>query len=347
MHVRNWCLRIAAGLILLLLAAPGQTLGEMGVSVARPSHAKFYYGDLVRVDGVSDADRSFAVLSQFDLLVVREPGELRARQRDVADRLVTAGVGVFGYTHVAATLHPKTEAEIQAVIDRAANAGYTGIFFDTAGYDYGVDRARFNRLVEYAHRRSLRVMANAWSPADVLDARPHRLNPNGTPTALGPGDWVLLESFYGRSDDLYAGETEGGFATALARYRAVLSLAGEHGVNVMGLSYQRRGTPPTDTADRTSSYLLARMLGLQGWSHGISDDNDGVPWTTLPTVDRDLSGLGPLVQVSPTRWERASEQTVIWFEASDQPASRSAGVYRICSDGALETRRGWIAPVMD
>jgi hypothetical protein len=294
-----------------------------------PLFVKFYYGDPVDVDHQQSPDHSVDVLSHFDLLVIREPGELDEAQMAVVRRLLNKGRQIYCYTHLAITLAPKTDGEIQAVIDRCGAAGYTGVFFDTAGYDYQVSRARFNRHVRYAHDQALQVMANAWFPADVLASRIDReMNPDGSASVLGQGDWVLLESFYARSDDMYAGET-GGMSETMDRYIEAVRLAKSRGVKVLSLSYHNTMIPLLDLHDQETSYVLSLLLGLDGWAYGRSDpDNDRVSWLTKPDFTTGAGNLSDIRQAgtSPLRWERLTKHGLIWFEATDHPASRKAGV---------------------
>lgn len=285
-----------------------------------PTNIGFYYGAPDNVDNLGSVEHSQRVLSQFQLAVLREPGELNSRQMTVINYLISQGVKVFGYT--AST---STDAVIQAAMDRCAAAGYAGAFFDEAGYDWGVSRGRLNSLVTYAHGKGLPVMANAWTPSDVLGSQVNETyNPNGSPTALTTGDWVLLESFYSRGDDLYAGQPDGGFAVAMDKYTSTVSLAGTLGVKVAGLAYYRTNTALTDTSDRDNSYLLAVMLGLDGWAYGSTTSNR-LTRTTFPAFGVGATYAGALRRVGPMRWERDVTGGTLWFEAVDNPVSRSAG----------------------
>jgi hypothetical protein len=293
-----------------------------------PLFIKFYYGTLDNVNHARGVASAVDVLSHFGLLVISPPEKLAADEQEVVRRLLAAGKQVYGYVHLATTLAPLTDEQIGAVIDRCAAAGFTGVFFDTAGYDYKVSRLRFNLHVAAAHRRGLQVMANAWHAQDVLsDAVDADMNPAGVASALGDGDWILLESFYSRSDDRYAGEF-GGMASMLEDYIRAVSGARARGVKVVGLAYHKSRKPFSDVADRKKSYDLALLLGLDGWSYGSSGDNDLVPWTDSPGYSAGSGYLSGLRQESgnPHRWERKTDRGRIWFEAIDNPPTRKTGV---------------------
>lgn len=64
-----------------------------------------------------------------------------------------------------------TDAEIQGFLDWFANTAHVdGVFYDEAGWDYGVSRTLQNNCKEFAKRRGLRVFWNSWRPDDCLNA---------------------------------------------------------------------------------------------------------------------------------------------------------------------------------
>lgn len=329
------------GLALLLIALgtcsqwPGHALTTSSAPARHtflpdraPLFAKFHYGSLDHVNHIADQEYGFQTLSQFELLVISPPGELSESERSVATLLQSAGTALYGYVHLATTLYPLTSDQINAIIDECADAGYHGIFFDTAGYDYDVSRARFNRHTDHAHDRGLSVMANAWHPLDVLSDEPAKMNLSGAPSSLGPGDWILLESFYHRSDDHYAGEF-GGIASTMDDYVPAVMAAHARGVRVMALAYHPTHRSMLDLGDRINSYNLALLLGLDGWSYGTSTpDNNLVPWTEAPGYSGGAGYLSDLrmEEGSQLRWVRPTSQGLIWFAATDEPPTRASGV---------------------
>lgn len=298
-------------------------------AVTPPIHVKFYYDKLTTVDGKRGVEHAIATLGHFDLVIVREPGETDAEEEKVTTALLKQGVELFGYVDLLEVTIPEKVVGMRAKIVRIAQAGYTGVFLDDAGYDFKVPRRAFNETVAFAHGLGLKVMINAWHPTDVLEDKVDLLmNPLGIPTALGEGDWVLLESFYHRSDDLYAGDPEGGFRHIMEKYAKVAALARQRGVKVATLTYHPRTRSLVDQSDRVNSLLLAIMLGLDGWAYGRSDNNDRVPWRTMPQLSVGQFYYSPLMKIGPEgeRWIRITDRAVIWFEAVDQPVQRRAGI---------------------
>ena len=437
--------------------------GGMSAGPLAPQQFGLYYGDLSNVDDMGSVEHSISVLSAFPLLITNEPGvntstdpATQARMQAVQSTLVAnTAVAVYGYVNVGVPQSDlngciPTVASIEAAIDRCAAAGYAGVFFDGAGYDYGVPREEMVKLADYAHGKmpALSVYANAYFPADVLEATvnaatltepaaapvltavagstglaagtyemaytyttdagettlspvaqvtisagqaiqvasvpipangctgvnyylstaagsstlgldasglgaqidltalptggippssntAYTANPSGTASPLGAGDWVLLESFYSRSDNEYAGVPEGGFQIVLDKYISGVSQAHALGVKVGALAYAFSATPLTSTTDQSNSWLLATMLGVDGWSYGGTSAANIVQWAPLasvPAVGNKLVGAVAMTSASPAlplMWQAETDQGIIWFAATDSPVSRSAGAFAV------------------
>jgi hypothetical protein len=74
-----------------------------------------------------------------------------------------------------------------------------GVFFDEAGFDFGVSRTRQNAVVDAAHTAGRRVFMNAFNPDDVFlpsDGLSHRLR------AEIPSCW---DHFHGRAGAIRQG----------------------------------------------------------------------------------------------------------------------------------------------
>lgn len=159
--------------------------------------------------------------------------------------LAARGVEVFGYV-------PLGRAPEGAGLDdatlfaRAANwsrIGVTGVFWDEAGLDYDVDRARLRLAVEATHAAGMRAFVNAWSPDDVLAG--------GTP--LRAGDLYLAESWLvggGRAQDAAA------WATKADR---MLALRAATGVRMVALA----------TGDTTSAALPGSLREYAWWGAAL------------------------------------------------------------------------------
>ena len=150
--------------------------------VFTPTRLAIYYGwpSLVNnADGdVNQAAQEFA---KFDLVVFKHHTDTESIISELM--LITSSVQVYGYVDMGA--RPITTTK-QYVVNWKKK-GVTGIFWDNAGYDYGVDRSRQNTLIDYTHSQGLKVFVNAWNPNDVFADDPD-------PTHLQAGDWYLAES---------------------------------------------------------------------------------------------------------------------------------------------------------
>ncbi len=105
-------------------------------------------------------------------------------------------------------------AELRERLDAWRRLGARGVLLDCAGADYGVTRARFDAVVRYAHSLGLSVLANAWSPDDVL----------ARSATMGPGDGYLGENDV-LSDGLFlAPATYKPKLAKMARYKASLGI---------------------------------------------------------------------------------------------------------------------------
>lgn len=304
----------------------------------------FYYGDVTNVDNKDNDAYSIEQLSKFDVIVTQEPGENEeSRQQLVLKSLIEKGVKVFGYVQVGPLPGemPPTDEEIEAAIKRCADFGYYGVFFDMCGYDYEVTRAHLNSIINYTHSKKLVAFVNAWYPSDVLDSKVDEVyNPRGISSAMTNNDWVLLESFYLRSDDKYAGDPEGGFLYSFEKYKTSVSLANALGVNVCGLAYARPDTSSQDLSDWKKSYELAVGLGLKGLSYSRSVNNMTIEW---PLALFDLPKIGTALissfkQTAQDTYEAKTNAGIIGFIASDKPVMRNSYSFQVPSLFTVEVR---------
>lgn len=116
-------------------------------------------------------------------------------------RAVNPCVKIFGYCTINQAFNPfKNQLK-----DWKDNLGVDGIFCDESGFDYGSvntnGREAFNDKIAEIHSNSLTAFVNAWNQDHILSENndpsyPQNVwNPNGVESALGIGDWSLLESF--------------------------------------------------------------------------------------------------------------------------------------------------------
>lgn len=294
----------------------------------QPKHVGFYYGDPANVNAFNSIETATNTFSKFHTLITKEPGELTARQLQAITDTIAKGTKVFGYTHLgdAPGIPATTDADVQGVINRCVASGYYGVFFDMAGYDFHVTRTRFNTLTQYAHTAGLKVMGNAWIPADILASTVEATyNPGGVATLLAVDDWVLLESFLTTSNNVYAGASD--FSDSMQKYLTTKSLASPLNVKVCGLAYHMNTRSINDMTDRNISYLLSLLLGLDGWSYGTTSADNVLLFTDIPSTLVGATYSDTVKYVSDGRWERNTNLGCIWFKATASPLTREAGVF--------------------
>jgi hypothetical protein len=173
-----------------------------------PRRLAIYYGIPALVNGAGgDVARAAATFADYDLVIfgdglefddvvpARKPaggGPLEyLRTKDIITHLAGSvrRTVVFGYVDLGSSQQLPLD-EIRARCLRWKALGAAGIFFDEAGADFGVDRARQNAAADAAHAAGLRVALNAFDPDDVF-----RSAPGGARPRLAAGDAYLLESF--------------------------------------------------------------------------------------------------------------------------------------------------------
>ena len=255
---------------LLLAAAP-----SAGPS---PQRLAIYYGYPSLVNGAAGAlDEAARQLSPFDVIVLGDglefdsadgghagPAEHAFTVRLLARLAQTSRrPSVFGYID----LGRSQQLSLEQIVDRVnrwAAMGAAGIFFDEAGFDFGVTRDRQNRAIDAAHARGLDVCVNAFRPEDVFGDQRVPLNamgggnPGGTSSTIGPRDAILIEPFA-----VGAGADE---APAALTRRMQTAIEGRQrfGSRVFAIAAGGDG----DRGDAQYGWWLAAAFGLDayGWS---------------------------------------------------------------------------------
>lgn len=189
------------------------TASSLLLATSAPRKLCLYYSVPEAVNGLYDIEYAISLFGTFDQVVLGTGLELIANTYHASTVELIARlpwVQFFGYLDVSVTYANYTPAEMRTRIDAWAAMGCKGMFYDVAGFAYEVTRARLNDVVQYAHGRGMSVCANDFDPDAILgNAIDPAYNPSGTPTALGPGDYYLLESWVHNST---AYTTNGGWA---------------------------------------------------------------------------------------------------------------------------------------
>ena len=255
-----------------------------------PRRLAIFYGIPSLVNGAGgDVEKATAVFGEYDIVVfgdglefadvvsARSPAGAgpveHARTAAIIMGLATTGRNpmVFGYVDLGRS-QQLADTEIARRIRLWRDMGARGIFFDEAGYDFGVTRQRQNTAVDAAHAAGMPVILNAFRPDDVF------LPSNGIPHRLKSGDAYLLESFVVRN-----GVMEQGAGWSAKAARAV-EYAGRAGVAVHATTTTERRTPP---GSRMVAYAwwAAALHGIDAFSWGepaFGGPDSSLPWHERP-----------------------------------------------------------------
>lgn len=288
----NCCLALAALFATPSFAGPeGAAEPAMTELIQPPSRLCIYYGQPSEVnDSTGDTDRAIAAFMNCDLIVLGD-GLEHPQHEDhqaaiaIITALAGAGKAVFGYVDLGVTTQNLDEASLRRYVDEWHRIGATGIFFDDAGYDFGVTRARQNALVDYVHGLGLSVFMNAWNIEDVLGDLDEANQPD--PPRLREGDWYLAESWLvgaGVYQPLEAWSRKADKAQHYSRTKGVRIAA----VSTAGV----RKAAPRDHRHRKFglAWWGAAMYGIAAWqwtdaAYGAANDvlriyNAGAPYGT-------------------------------------------------------------------
>ncbi|WP_139490389.1 hypothetical protein [Brevibacillus dissolubilis] len=257
--MKKFLLSTLALLLISLGVLPAQAATE---PVMTPKKLAIYYGWPSLVNDATTLQQAKDTFGQFDVIVFGDTiedtshGDHANTQEIIAD-LNTKGKKVFGYVDLGVSTQNLTYEQLQAKVDAWDAMGVYGIFFDDAGYDYLVTRARQNTMVDYAHAAGLKVFMNAWRIDDVLAD----VDETGAavPTKVGAGDWYLAESWLiagGKYTSVSSWATKADKALAYHRSKGVE-------IAVVSTNVSRGATPTDSTTDPFKmAWWAAAMYGF-------------------------------------------------------------------------------------
>ena len=193
---------------------------------------------------------------------------------------------------------------------------------------------KLNTYTDYVHSKNMFVMANAWTPSNLLSSDVHATyNPTGTPTHLGLGDWILLESFYSRNDDTYA-DVVSGMSTIMTKWLTSVELAHSLNVKVASLSYKfSTKTLKQSEQDIQNSYLLACMCGVDAWSFGTTD----YTYPSIPSIKIGNRFTTDLKQISSKYYQKETDIGSAWIDFNNKLSGTFSTVQKISSISVDET----------
>ncbi len=164
-----------------------------------------YYGypSLVN-DSAGNLEKAAAIFSAFDIVILganlEKEGNLLSPKHDDHDNTQTLigqapQTAFFGYLNLGlSNSFPLSFEEIKTRIGLWKKMGVKGIFFDAAGFEFGVNRKRQNEAFKWVHKEDLRVFINANKPEDIFEKT------EGLAPVVQEGDLYLFEDFVFAND---------------------------------------------------------------------------------------------------------------------------------------------------
>jgi len=218
---------------------------------------------------------------------------------------------IFGY--VAAT---ETYENFVTKADQVNAVDADGVFIDSAGYDYGVNRSNFNVRVDYIHGLSDANMAfaNAWNTDHILGTNNDASYPNATwnPNLLQSSlqaeqDWVLMESFPVNTTAWGDGGYEGK-AEWYSRAAKMVTLRNEYDIKFAGcIVINNANVNGQGLFD--FGFVSAMMWCLDAF--GSSDTAYGASTAQVKWWDRpDITSMGKIWDVAPATLEDKNDADV-------------------------------------
>lgn len=248
----------------------------------------FIYSSLSNINNSKDPFYSMQVLKEFPFIITMRPDEMSYKSKRVAE-YIKAKTKLFGYVNLGPDNPTAIRSEwrqadlnkVKTEIDSIAAAGWYGVFIDQFGYDWNETRERQNIIVDYIHSKGMKVMANSWFVDDSLGNKVDKIaNPKGLPTHLNSNDWYLVESFFSDGDSYRAD------ASYIEKYLKVKQYRDKMKINVAALSYKRDSVSWQGASeDIKNSYILAQVLGFNGWWYGKTDNADNLLYGKDPNIN--------------------------------------------------------------
>ncbi|MDD2376226.1 MAG: hypothetical protein PHD15_03195 [Clostridia bacterium] len=251
-------------------------------------HFSFVYSCLYKINNHDDPFYSINVLKNLPYIVTSEPSTLSYSSKMVADTIKNT-TKLFGYVNLGPNNPGDPEiswvmSDLNAIkdsINNLAEAGWYGVFIDQFGYDWHETRARQNEIVDYAHSKGLKVMANSWFPADTfLAIVSEEHNPDGIATHLNSNDFYLIESFYVDGSNYRAS------TSYIDKYIQAMQYHNINGIKITTLSYKFDTKNWLEASeDVRTSYILAECLNYSGWWFDDGENSDNLGYGNDPIVD--------------------------------------------------------------
>lgn len=135
-----------------------------------------FYGWPSCINGAASVAEAAAQFGNYDYVVLGAGLEIPTHPDHENTRTIISMLNdttVFGYVDLGWSMEPMPRIKMR--LRAWADLGVDGVLLDCFGFDFGVTRARQNTAVRFAHSLGLRILVNAWNPADAFEG-PHRLD---------------------------------------------------------------------------------------------------------------------------------------------------------------------------
>lgn len=238
-----------------------------------------YYAWPSIVNGSTSTAQAIQVFSDYDIVVIGKDLENTTHPDHQNTKDIIAGCAAEFYGYVNGELS-FTNVK-QAVGKWCDIPGIAGIFVDRFGYDYGTNRTKQNKIIDYIHASGVKAFVNAWNPDDVFQSY------QGVAHKLHAGDWYLAQSHYvinGQWQTVANWETK---SDAMAAYKA------SSGVNMACIT-TTTASIGFDQSKWNAAYYAHTIYGFDasGWGEPLYSAPDALlPWRTrLPINGTKFAG---------------------------------------------------------
>ncbi|MWC30038.1 hypothetical protein [Paenibacillus sp. MMS18-CY102] len=234
-----------------------------------------YYGIPLEINETGTIEEAALQFAEYDYIVLGAGLEETTHEAHNSTASIIAqvrklkpSVHIYGYIDLGVTTDNLSMSMIQKKTVRWKTTGADGIFFDDAGYDYGVTRKRMNQAVQYVHAQSMKAFMNAWKPDDIMGSAVNATyNSKGEKTAIGGGDLYLLESML-QPVDIPNQEQKSVFSSGFrSKMDKSLMYRNTLGVKLMSISPINYGTYSSDAVRKffRANEAAAAIFSLDGY----------------------------------------------------------------------------------
>lgn len=273
--------------------------------------------------GVSQA------LSDYDVIVLGAGLESPTHEDNANTKAIIAGIHdanpscvIFGYVDLGVSTNNYSIAQMQNFVQQWQTMGVNGIFWDDAGYDFKVTRARQNTMILYARSLGLSSFMNAWLADDIFSSVVNATaNPLGSASVMGSQDWFLLESLPYNKDTGWMPR-----ATVIAKVQNALNWRKSMGSKIAAVSIIDYSVLPYAQQQSYRSLIqafgfVASLDACGDCAYGFSSSGPNANRIFKGWWDSAMKGMAyqTLLQDTATTFNRHDYETVIMYVDGKTP----------------------------